>query len=290
MKHPFQRETHLLTLPDQHLTWYRYTNPAIEPGRRLLLVHGAGVAGRDTWEMLLAFLAHWHEIVVPDMRGTGDTRYPDGVEHGFVLGQLVGDLGALLNTLQWDHFDLGGYSLGGLVSLRLKQQLGARIEKQFLLESALLDRPSMHETVLLRERYSEAAEHLRSTNTEQGIRAFLDTISPQRKTAAKAEDLTISRLGQRPIGFAHALDAVTQAIHHLDRDQLLAAQGDVTSFIGGNSVHAMHQLHRDLADQMPNWHYFMITGTDHSLPFQKPRQIARIMNEEMVRFMTGRES
>jgi hypothetical protein len=29
----------------------------------------------------------------------------------------------------------------------------------------------------------------------------------------------------------------------------------------------------------------MVPGTDHSLPFQKPRQIARIMNEELQRFL-----
>jgi len=60
---------------------------------------------------------------------------------------------------------------------------------------------------------------------------------------------------------------------------------DVTSFIGGHSVDLMHQYHRELAERLPNWHYFLVGGTDHSLPFQKPRQIARIMEQELVRYL-----
>jgi hypothetical protein len=30
-----------------------------------------------------------------------------------------------------------------------------------------------------------------------------------------------------------------------------------------------------------------VAGTDHSLPYQKPRQIARIMNDELTRYLKG---
>ena len=100
--------------------------------------------------------------------------------------------------------------------------------------------------------------------------------------------MTIDRLGYRSHGFANALDCVTNAIKQINREELVAAQGDVTSFIGGNSVELMHQYQRELAERLPNWHYFLMSGTDHSLPFQKPRQIARIMEEEMARFINAK--
>ncbi|KEA61981.1 alpha/beta hydrolase [Marinobacterium lacunae] len=285
MKAPqFNVEQRILKLADQHLTYRLYRHPAVESGRRLVLVHGAGVGGRDTWEMLQSFLTHWSEILVPDMRGTGETHYADEQEHAFTVQELVADLGALVDHLGWWEFDLGGYSLGGLVSMLYKQQHSDRVQKQFLLESAALDRPDWQSTVQLRERYSDAAVYLRTDNRETGIRQFLDTISPNRRITEQTERLTIARLGQRPEGFANALDAVTKAIRDVDRESVLAAQGDVSSFIGGQSVELMHQLHMHLADGMPNWHYFHVAGTDHSLPFQKPRQIARIMNAELERF------
>jgi len=263
-----------------------YRNPNATSSRRLVLLHGAGVAGQDTWEMLIQYTQQWDEILVPDLRGAGETQYPDGIEHPFTLIELVNDIAHLVDHLDWRVFDLGGYSLGGLVAMLLKERFTDRVEKQFLLESALLDRTSLDETIRLRDRYSQAAEFLRSQDQEQGIRQFLNTISPNRKTTAQADDLAVSRLARRPVGFSWSLDAVSQAIRQLDRSKLLAAQGDVTSFIGSQSVQMMHQLHLQLAEQMPNWHYIMVAGTDHSLPFQKPRQIARIMNDELLRYLS----
>ncbi|WP_286237797.1 alpha/beta fold hydrolase [Neptuniibacter halophilus] len=286
MKHPFSVEQREFHLPDQHIVYRLYRNPQIATSRRLVLLHGAGVAGVDTWEHIIAFLELWSEVLVPDQRGMGDTFYPDRQEHRYSAQELVADLNALVDQLGWWQFDLGGYSMGGLVALLFKQQHPDRVEKQFLLESAVLDRPCWESTVELRNSLSAATVHLRgATNKEQGIIGFLDTISPNRKVSPQVEQVTISRLGQRPEGFANALDCVTDAVRQIDREALVAAQGDVTSFIGGNSVELLHQYQRELTERLPNWHYFMLPGTDHSLPFQKPRQIARIMNDETRRFV-----
>ncbi len=273
-----------LRLADQIITYRIYRNPKVQNGKRLVLLHGAGVAGEDTWVLIASMLTEWQEILIPDQRGMGETHYPDKKEYPFTAQMLVADLTALVDFLGWWQFDLGGYSMGGMVSLIFKQQHSDRVGKQFLLESALLDRPTWEATAQLRLKYGEAAEFLRSENKELGIRNFMDTISPNRRTSAQVDDLTISRLGLRPLGFAYALDCVTHAIKEIDRESLVAAQGDVSSLIGGLSVDPMHQYHREMAEGMPNWHYFMVAGTDHSLPFQKPRQIAKIMNEEVIRY------
>lgn len=286
MKHPCTCEEYQLHLPDQHLHYRIYRNPSVRTDRRLVLLHGAGVAGRDTWEMISAFLQHWNAILVPDQRGAGESCFPDRQEHPFTVQALVADLNQLVDHLGWWRFDLAGYSLGGLVSMLFKQQHGDRVDKQYLLESALLDRPAMEDTIALRLRYAEAAQSLRAQQKELGIRAFLDAIAPQRRTSEQADRMAINRLGARPLGFAYALEAVSRAVRELDREALLAAQGDVTSMIGGHSVEPMHQLHQGLADRLPNWHYFLVAGTDHSLPFQKPRQIALVMNEELLRYLS----
>lgn len=289
MKHPFSVDKQSLTLPDQHIVYRIYRNPDIKPSRRLVLLHGAGVAGVDTWEHITAFLTQWSEVLVPDQRGMGDTYFPDRKEHSFAAQELVADLNTLVDHLGWWQFDLAGYSLGGLISLLFKQQHSDRVGKQYLLESAVLDRPCWETTIELRNQFSEAALNLRgSVQVEKGIVNFLDAISPNRKVSPQVEKLTVSRLGARPEGFANALDCVTQAVKQIDREELVAAQGDVTSFIGGNSVDLMHQYQRELAERLPNWHYFLMAGTDHSLPFQKPRQIARVMNDELQRYITNK--
>ena len=282
-----QPESQTLNVGELRLAYrvYRPGECASDNPRRLLLVHGAGVAGRNTWEALIHFLTRWDEILVPDLRGAGDTHWVDGLERPFEVEDLVDDLVQLLAHLGWDEFDLGGYSLGGLVSMLLKQQLKDRVAKQYLLESAILDRENWQDTVEIRENYALAARDLHGSDAESGIKKFLDTISPNRKVSPSVEKLTIARLGERASGFAHSLQAVTSAIKKLDREALLAAQGDVSSFIGGLSVDPMHQLHRGLAERLPNWHYFLIPGTDHSLPYQKPRQIAQTMDAELDRYI-----
>ena len=277
------RET--LEVSGHRLVYRTYTHADASTSRRLVLIHGAGVAGRYTWEALQRFLGSWSEILVPDLRGAGETCSLDAEEHPFRVDELVDDMIALVDHLKWQQFDLGGYSLGGLVSMLMKQRLGSRVQKQFLLESAVLDRLEWEETVQVRQSFAKAAAVLHQDDAQRGIKQFLDTISPNRRVSPQVEKLTIERLGERAKGFAHALEAVTAAIHELNREELLAAQGDVSNFIGGLSVDPMHQLHRALAQRMPNWHYFLIAGTDHSLPYQKPRQIAKLMDQELERYL-----
>lgn len=277
-------QTQQLHLPDQHITYRIYRNPAVNNDKKLVLLHGAGVAGVDTWMLIASMLTQWQSILIPDQRGMGDTHYPDHQEHPFTAQMLVADLTALVDHLGWWQFDLGGYSLGGMVAMLFKQQHSARVGKQYLLESALLDRHDWQMTTELRKRYSEAAVYLRGDDKETGIKNFMDTISPNRRISVQVETATVSRLAHRPLGFANALDCVTAAITQINREALVAAQGDVSSLIGGLSVDLMHQYHREMAAGLPNWHYFLVPGADHSLPYQKPRQIAKIMNDEVCRY------
>ncbi len=281
---------HLGRLEADHQTIrYRlYRNKYQENNRRLLLLHGAGVAGKDTWEHIITHLHSWHEVLVPDLRGMGETTDRDGVERPFTVEEVVEDQRQLLDHLGWWAFDLGGYSFGGLVGLLLKSICGARVHKQFFLESALLDRHSMADVVALRERYSEAAALLKTgVNIEQGVRLFMDTISPNRIPSPKAEQTTVERLSYRALGFANALDCVSEAARRLTREPLIAVQGDVSSFAGGRSVDALHEYQRHLAATVDNWSYESVRGCDHSLPFQKPRQIAKAMDAAMANYLQG---
>jgi pimeloyl-ACP methyl ester carboxylesterase len=93
-------------------------------GRPLVLFHGFTGSGRD-WLGPAAVLAeHGHRVILPDLRGHGasaaphdPTAYPPDV--------LTDDGFALLDHLGLDDYDLGGYSYGGRIVLRLLAR-GAR--------------------------------------------------------------------------------------------------------------------------------------------------------------------
>jgi pimeloyl-ACP methyl ester carboxylesterase len=93
-------------------------------GRALVLFHGFTGSGRD-WLGPAAVLAeHGRRVILPDLRGHGasaashdPTAYPPDV--------LSDDGFALLDHLGLDDYDLGGYSYGGRIVLRLLAR-GAR--------------------------------------------------------------------------------------------------------------------------------------------------------------------
>lgn len=270
-----------LPLPTQEVYYLLYRLDSAPP-RRLLLLHGGGVAGRITWGGILPHLRHWNEILVPDLRGTGKTRYPDHKEHGFEAEEVVADLAALLDHLGWNKFDLGGYSYGGLIAMLLKAARPAAVEKAYLLEPALLGRMNDEESIRSRELILHAAKRLRELEkVGEGLELFLDAVAPNRSRGSKNEEIIRSRLSHRPAGLACAIECVSHAAKRLDRHELVAAQAHVSSFIGGRSHPAVYQLCQEIAAGRNDWACHLIQGADHALPFQKPEAIADLMNGDL---------
>lgn len=275
-----------------HLTYRVHEKQDRQQGKTLVLIHGAGVGGELTWKEFLPHLQHWQRIIVPDLKGMGDSYSLDQQETATSIAELSQDIVCLLEALQLEHFDLVGYSLGGLVSLMVNNELTkktnkrtAQVNKMALLEPAGLDREQLADMINLRSRYKEAAHTIRATgDVEQGIAHFVDSVAPNRRKHPVAEATTQSRLAHRPLGFAYALDAVTDFAesHQQDptmRTTLLNAAPATLLFAGELSHTLLQQYHALLAQQYSGWQNAVIKGTDHSLPFQKPRQIAKKLNE-----------
>ncbi|MBZ0105135.1 MAG: alpha/beta hydrolase [Sulfuricella denitrificans] len=274
-----------LNLPEQAVYYRLYRCSALSD-RRLLLLHGGGVDGQVTWEPIINHLLHWSEILVPDLRGTGKTHFPDHQEHPFETADVVADMAALLDSHDWKTFDLGGYSYGGLVAMQLKAERPSAAGKTYLFEPGLLS--GADEQVLLsrREVLLQAARKLRiDEELEYGLQIFLDAVSPKRSRNSRNEEIVRARLAHRPKGLAAILEAVTHAAKKLDRTELIAAQQHISSFVGARSSGEIFDFCQQIAEQRRDWTCHLISGADHALPFQKPEVIARLMNADMAHFL-----
>ena len=271
-------QKYFIDISGHQYCYHYYQSRQITNQRAIMLLHGAGVAGVDTWSNIIKRLTQWQYVLVPDLRGMGETHSHSKQELGFSVDELVDDLAELVSHLKWSAFDLAGYSLGGLVSMLFKQRFPNKVLQQFVLEPGLLDRMKWEDSIALRDVYAKTVTQLRGGSASAGVIDFLNTISPNRKVQPSAEKMAVERLLKRQLGFANALECVNLAAQHIDREQLGAAQGSVLSLIGGLSVDSMHQYHQHLAYVAPRWRYVSIAGTDHSLPYQKPRQIAALFN------------
>jgi len=278
----FQVKKYKLDIAGHCYTYRLYRRHDNDNQRCILLLHGAGVAGVDTWSYIIAKLTQWQYILVPDLRGMGETVSHCKGELAFSVEELVEDMHSLVSKRGWGSFDLAGYSLGALVSMLYKQRYSSQVRQQYLLEPGLFDCIDWNDSKNLRAQYAQAVIDLRNNQALTGVTNFLNTISPQRKRFQKTEDIVIGRLLKRRLGFANALQSVNDLALSLDRKQLVLDQGNVVSIIGGLSVESMHQYHQQLAKNLPHWQYISIKGCDHSLPYQKPRQIAAILNRMSV--------
>ncbi len=267
-----------LRLPGQTLYYRVYRNDE-RPARRLLLLHGGGVAGKITWGGILPHLTQWDEILVPDLRGGGKTHYPDQHDHNFIAEEVVGDLEALLDHLDWTEFDLGGYSFGGLIAMLLKVARPAAVGLTFLLEPALFSKMSDAETIASRELMLHAAHRLRHLeHVDEGLQLFLDAVAPNRNRGSINEEVVRGRLSHRPAGLACAIECVFDAAHRLDRRTLIDAQANVHGFIGERSHPEVYGLCEKIAASRKDWFCHLVQGADHALPFQKPQVIANLFN------------
>ena len=271
-----------LKLPDQIVHYHLYRNPQA-PARRLVMLHGGGVAGKLTWENIIVHLNAWSEILVPDLRGAGDTHYPTQGEHPFEIEEVAHDMSALVGHLGYTTFDLAGYSFGGLVAMVFKTLLPQAVQNTFLFEPALLATRSQAEQIAIRERMLDAALYLKNPQTlEQGLQMFLDAVSPNRSRGSPSEEIVKSRLAHRAAGLACAVESVSHAAKRLNRDSLIAAQANVCVFIGGRSHPEIYQMCQEISASRTDWRCHLIQGTDHALPFQKPLAIAKLMNSAAV--------
>jgi pimeloyl-ACP methyl ester carboxylesterase len=99
---------------------------SIGAGRPLVLLHGFTGSGLQFLQNGLpaALARHGYRVIVPDLRGHGDSARPHDPA-AYPPDVLTDDGLALVDFLQLRDYDLGGYSMGGRVVLRMLAR-GAR--------------------------------------------------------------------------------------------------------------------------------------------------------------------
>ncbi|MBJ7553704.1 alpha/beta fold hydrolase [Marinomonas spartinae] len=277
-----------LSLKNGRIAYRLHENPEADADRACLMLHGAGVDGDITYSPMLPFLKKWRWILMPDLKGMGASYHHGGKEAPVTIAELTGEVEALLLSLDWREFDVVGYSLGGLVALNLNHHrvmAGLTPLKMALLEPASLDREDLQALIEVRKKYRQASQTIRETgDVELGVASFMDTVSPNRRKNPAAESTTQSRLAHRPLGFAFALDAVTNHVEVIAaapeyRQAMIEAAKEVFLLSGELSNAALKEHYQLLSERYEGWHHKVFSGCDHSLPFQKPRQIAKLVDK-----------
>jgi pimeloyl-ACP methyl ester carboxylesterase len=107
--------------------------PKGTPGTPLLLVHGLGARGEDWAPMIPALAAQGFHVYVPDLLGYGRSPRPD-VTYSISMQET-----AVMQFMQAVHLakaDVGGWSMGGWVSMKLALDHPELVDRLVVYDSA----------------------------------------------------------------------------------------------------------------------------------------------------------
>ena len=101
--------------------------------KTIMLVHGyAGCA--ETWEYQINHFARQYRVVVPDLRGHGQSDAPFTA---YTMPELIDDLNTIAQTLDLpEQFVLAGHSFGGSICVEYAVAYPERLEKLILIATA----------------------------------------------------------------------------------------------------------------------------------------------------------
>lgn len=104
-------------------------------GPPILLLHGNPLT-HVSWHRVAPTLAKSFTVVVPDLRGYGDSSKPDGGEDhsGYSFRSMGKDNAAIMSHFDFDRFQVAGHDRGARVAFRMALDFPDRIERLVALD------------------------------------------------------------------------------------------------------------------------------------------------------------
>jgi pimeloyl-ACP methyl ester carboxylesterase len=102
-------------------------------GPAIVLLHGYAETGH-MWNPVMPLLAKTHTVIVPDLRGAGDSSKPDA---GYEKKNMAVDIHELVKSLGIDRVSIVGHDIGLMVAYAYAAQFPAETDKVVLMDAFL---------------------------------------------------------------------------------------------------------------------------------------------------------
>ncbi|MFG2055542.1 alpha/beta fold hydrolase [Micromonospora sp. NPDC048930] len=238
-------------------------------GSAVVLLH-AGIADRRMWRAQLPALAARHRVIVPDLRGYGDSELPPApfAHHDDVIG--------LLDALGLDRAALVGCSFGGKVAVDTALAYPARVSAVALLGAPVSGNEWSEETEQLWEELVGDVDPQDFTATAAGEVRFW-VVGPSRKPADVDPELIrfAEEMDRRALAAELALSAVE--VGELDPpaiDRLGELGMPVLAGAGADDLGDIRRLADRIAAEAPHGVRLPdVPDAAHLLPLEKPEPV-----------------
>ena len=126
-------------------------------GRVLVLVHGLGARGEDWSPLIPSLAAAGFHVYVPDLLGYGRSAKPD-VDYSIALEEEL--VANFLQALRIEHADVGGWSMGGWIALKLAADRPELVDRLIVFDSAGVYFPPTFDATLFTPTDAASLSHL----------------------------------------------------------------------------------------------------------------------------------
>ena len=144
-------------------------------GVPVILLHGFPESHR-TWARLVPLLGDRFRLIMPDLRGFGDSDRPQEIE-AYATDTLVADLYALADALGVDRFALVGHDWGGAIAWAAALRGDPRIERLAIVNAP---HPWIFQKSLIEDQAQRAASQYMTAFRTRGMERAVEAMGVDR--------------------------------------------------------------------------------------------------------------
>jgi 3-oxoadipate enol-lactonase len=233
-------------------------------GPDFVLVH-AGIADMRMWDPLVALLARRFRIVRYDMRGFGETTYPDAPFSN------SDDLAALMSAVKVERCVLAGASFGGLVALEFAATHPQLVERLVVIDPPL---PGWDWSEDMRSFFAAEEAAFEAGRVEEAVRLNVERFV--RSASADVQKL-VADMQERAFRLQLELEPEAVELDPPVSERLgdIAMPADVVC--GDLDVKDFVAIAHTLAEQLPSATLHCVARAGHLPALERPEAVAELI-------------
>ncbi len=221
-------------------------------GPTLLLTHGYSSTSA-MWQGQVEALSRDHKLVLWDMRGHGQSDYPDD-PLSYSEALTVADMAALLDEVGTERAIVGGLSLGGYMSLAFYRAHPQRVRALLIIDTG----PGFKKDDA-REAWNKRAHETGDRFEREGL-SVLKSASPERSSVKHRDASGLARSAR---GMLTQRDArVIESLPDIKVPSLVVVGADDTPFLAASDY---------MAAKIPGAKKVMIPAAGHAVNIDQPQ-------------------
>lgn len=232
-------------------------------GAPLVLIHGYPL-DHSIWDELAPLVEHQFDLIVPDLRGFGDSDVMEGDDS---MLEYARDVAGLLTRLKIQKAYLAGHSMGGYVALAFAREFEERVSGLAMVASQMAaDTPERKEA-----RRATARQVL-----QQGVGVVVETMAPKLSADERIQQFARSVIvRQAPLGIVAALTAMAD---RPDSTEIFASFPFPVTVVHGDADALIPvERGRAMKEALPSVHYVELAGAGHMPMMENPAGVAEAL-------------